>query len=912
MLGSLLLFTMFSKADAAAPLQGLGLVLLATAIRILVDAVKSFAGMSWEEIAKGLVTLAGALAIISGALMLIPPEAGLQALGVLGVAISMGMIASALQTMADMSWEGIAKSLVEMLGAFTIIAAALIVIPPTAPLSAAAILLVALSLGQITDALVKMGGMSWGEIAKSLVELAGSLAIIAAAMILMTEALPGAAALIVVAAALRILTPALQAMGEMSWGAIIKSLVELAGVLAIIGIAGVLLTPAIPTLLGLGAAVAIIGLGVLAAGVGLSLFAASLKALGQNVGSFNKDIKKAGPGLVQSIETIIVSMAKAVVRETPRIVGALLNMLLNMLNQLNKYVPRLIDAGARLIVAILNGIAKNIGKIVTAATNVAVNFLNGIAKNLPRIIQSGFNLIISFINGLTKAINSNSATLGRAGGNLAVAIIKGMVTGLRAGVGQIVSAAEHIASSAISAAKGVLHINSPSKVFIAIGQSVNEGFYKGLMSGDKKKVDQAFDALRDRIKSAMQSSAKEIDTLEARLNRLTKARHRNNTEIAQTRKELKQAEKEHKAEAAAYEEVTKKLNKQHAAMDKLTDKYNKVTAAVKKAQDTLANAIKTRDDYNKQIHDQYDALPQIGADTTVGGFEGDLQKQIEKTKEFMNALQRLRKLGLSDTMYKQLLADGVDALPFAQQLLSEGKLGVNHLNDLGKQLDDASTALGKTASTQLYQAGVDSAKGLLKGLQLEQKALEKQMEHLADAMVKAIKKKLGIKSPSVVMKELGGFSARGLINGLDEMSGLVQSSAARMGDKAIESLGRSLSGMSDLVTANVDIRPTITPVLDLSSVKKDASQIGSMLNGQSLSVQSAYSKAASLSAGYMSTQSATAESATPVAPTEVTFNQYNNSPRALSSAEIYRQTNNQLSVARNALSTNKTKGALTS
>jgi hypothetical protein len=605
-------------------------------------------------------------------------------------------------------------------------------------------------------------------------------------------------------------------------------------------------------------------------------------------------------------------MAKAVVRETPRIVGALLNMLLNMLNQLNKYVPRLIDAGARLIVAILNGIAKNIGKIVTAATNVAVNFLNGIAKNLPRIIQSGFNLIISFINGLTKAINSNSATLGRAGGNLAVAIIKGMVTGLRAGVGQIVSAAEHIASSAISAAKGVLHINSPSKVFIAIGQSVNEGFYKGLMSGDKKKVDQAFDALRDRIKSAMQSSAKEIDTLEARLNRLTKARHRNNTEIAQTRKELKQAEKEHKAEAAAYEEVTKKLNKQHAAMDKLTDKYNKVTAAVKKAQDTLANAIKTRDDYNKQIHDQYDALPQIGADTTVGGFEGDLQKQIEKTKEFMNALQRLRKLGLSDTMYKQLLADGVDALPFAQQLLSEGKLGVNHLNDLGKQLDDASTALGKTASTQLYQAGVDSAKGLLKGLQLEQKALEKQMEHLADAMVKAIKKKLGIKSPSVVMKELGGFSARGLINGLDEMSGLVQSSAARMGDKAIESLGRSLSGMSDLVTANVDIRPTITPVLDLSSVKKDASQIGSMLNGQSLSVQSAYSKAASLSAGYMSAQSATAESTTPVAPTEVTFNQYNNSPRALSSAEIYRQTNNQLSVAKNALSTNKTKGALTS
>jgi tape measure domain-containing protein len=911
MLGSLMLFTKFSKADATAPLQGLGLILLATAIRILVDAVKSFAGMSWEEIAKGLLTLAGALAIITGALMLIPPEAALQALGVLGVAISMGMIASALQVMADMSWEGIAKSLVEMLGAFTIIAAALYVIPPTAPLAAAAILLVALSLGQITDALVKMGGMSWGEIAKSLVELAGSLLIIAAAMIVMTEALPGAAALIVVAAALRILTPALQAMGEMSWEGILKSLVELAGVFTIIGIAGLLLTPAIPTLLALGAAVAIIGLGVLAAGVGLSLFAASLKALGQNVSGFNKDIKKAGPGLVKSIETVIISMTKAVVRETPRIVGALLNMLLQMLNQLNKYVPRLIDAGAKLIVAILNGIAKNIGKIVTAATNVAVNFINGVAKNLPRIIQSGFNLIISFINGLTKAINSNSAALGKAGGNLAVAIIKGMVTGLRAGIGQIVSAAKSIAGSAIDAAKSVLHINSPSKVFIAIGQSVNEGFYKGLMSGDKKKVDKAFDDLRKRIASAMQSSASQIKTLEDRLNRLSKARHKNWSEINKTKSALKEAQKEHKAEAAAYDEVTKKLKKQHTEMDKLTDKYNKVSAAVKKAQDTLANAIKTRDDYNKQIHEQYDNLPKIGADTTVAGFEGDLEKQIEKTKEFMNALQRLRGMGLSDVMYKELLADGIDALPFAQQLLAQGKAGVAHVNDLGKQLDTASTALGKTASDQLYQAGVDSAKGLLKGLQAQQKALEHQMEKLADAMVKAIKKKLHIKSPSRVFAEIGGFSALGLVKGLDEMSGLVQTSAARIGDKAIESLGRSLSGMSDLVTSNVDIRPTITPVLDLSSVKKDASQIGSMLNGQSLSVQSAYSKAANLSAGYMSIQSATDAAATSTPPTEVTFNQYNNSPKALSSADIYRQTNNQLSVAKNALSTNKTKGALT-
>jgi tape measure domain-containing protein len=910
LLGSLVLFTKFSQADKAGPLQGLGIILLASGIRILVSAVQSFAGMSWEGIAKGLLTLAGALAVITGALYLIPPTAPLQASGILITAVALLAVADVLQTMGSMSWGAIGKSMVELLGALTLIAAALYVIPPTAPLAAAGILITAVALEMVADVLVKMGGMSWGAIAKSLVELAGSLLIIAGAMVIMPEALPGAAALVVVAAALMMLTPALVAMGNMSWESILKSLVELAGVFAVIGVAGLLIGPVVPILIGLGGAIALIGVGVLAAGLGLALFAAAINQLGGTVKQAAGHVAKAGPAMMHAIETIIESMAKAVIHKTPLIVGAILNMLVKMLQQLNNYVPKLISEGGKLIVAILNGIAANIGKIVTAATNVAVNFINGVAKNLPRIIQSGVNLILSFINGLTRAINQNSAALGKAGGNLAVAIIKGMVTGLRAGIGQIVSAAKSIAGSAIDAAKSVLHINSPSKVFISIGQSVNEGFYKGLMSGDKKKVDQAFADLATKIKNAMNDSAKDIESLTARLNRLQKARHKNYTEINQVKKALQEARKEHKAEAAAYDEVTKKLKKQHAEMDKLTDKYNKVSAAVKKAQDTLANAIKTRDDYNKQIHDQYDNLPKIGADTTVSGFEDDLAKQIEKTKEFMNVLQRLRKDGLSDVMYKELLADGIDALPFAQQLLSQGKAGVAHLNDLGKQLDDASTALGKKASSTLYDAGVESAKGLLKGLQLEQKALEKQMEHLADAMVKAIKKKLGIKSPSRVFAEIGGFSAQGIARGLDEMSGIVERSSAAVGDKATAALKKSLTGVPDLLAGKMDLSPRITPVLDLSTVKKDAGQIGSMLKGQSLAVQSSYSKAQNVSAGRMAAESVTTD-AVQSQPTSVTFVQNNTSPKALSSAEIYRQTNNQLSVAKNALSTNRLKGALT-
>lgn len=41
----------------------------------------------------------------------------------------------------------------------------------------------------------------------------------------------------------------------------------------------------------------------------------------------------------------------------------------------------------------------------------------------------------------------------------------------------------------------------------------------------------------------------------------------------------------------------------------------------------------------------------------------------------------------------------------------------------------------------------------------------------------------------------------------------------------------------------------------------------------------------------------------------IQFNQYNNSPKALSNAEIYRRTKNQLSVAKGALTTANAKSS---
>lgn len=901
-LGALILFTKFSKVNAGAIGQGAGILLLAAGIKILASAVSDFAQLSWANIASGLVAMGGALGIVTGAMMLIPPDVVGSAVGVIGVSAALLIIGRALDEMAQLSWANIASSLTVMLGALTIISAALIIIPPNAPMAALGILGVSLSLVLIGQALSTFAAFSWAEIAKAVVLLYGILATITSAVVMMSGALAGAAALLVVSAALMVLQPVLAAFGQMSLAEIGKSLLMLAGVFVVIGLTAVVLAPLIPVLLGLGVALGLLGVAMLAAGAGVFLFSSGLAVLaavgtagaaaiigivsgliglipklmeeiGLGIVAFAKVIATAGPAIFSAMTTVLSSMIRAIAVLTPQIVTTLLRMLTMLLQQLANYVPKMVSAGMRLVIGVLNGIAQNIGKMVTAATNLCVNFLNGIAKNLPRIIQSGFNLIISFINGLTKAINANAATIGAAGGRLAVALVKGVVVGIKAGIGEVMSAVGDLASSAISKAKSVLHINSPSKVFIGIGKSVNEGFAKGLKSGDKVKVDKAFDDMKK--------------------------------QLLDLSKNAKATAAERKKAASAYTYLTKNLADEHKHLDQLNDKYDTYTQKIKDAQQALTDAKKTRDDYNKSITDEFSALPSIDANTTATSYEKDLATQIEKTKEFSNALQRLRKMGLNDTAYKDLLSKGISALPFVNDLLSQGQNGVNEINSLDKQLATVAASLGKTASSQLYDAAVHSAEGLVKGLQSQQKAIQKQMDTIADAMVKSIKKKLGIKSPSTVFAEVGGYSAEGVAVGLSEMSGVVAKAAADTGQTAVDSLRKSMSGFSDLITGPIDIQPVITPVLDLSSIKKDAGQIGTVLGRQPISVDSAYSKAAAIANARMAAQETADIHAS--APAPLTFNQYNNSPKALSSADIYRQTNNQLSRAKGALSTSANK-----
>lgn len=157
---------------------------------------------------------------------------------------------------------------------------------------------------------------------------------------------------------------------------------------------------------------------------------------------------------------------------------------------------------------------------------------------------------------------------------------------------------------------------------------------------------------------------------------------------------------------------------------------------------------------------------------------------------------------------------------------------------------------------------------------------------------------LGVRSPSRKFFEIGRWVDVGFADGMRAHTNVVESASENVGMAAINSMKKSIRGLSDILDAEMDLTPQITPVLDLSDVERDARRVGSLL-ASNVSIDGAYARAASTEAAYRRNAEALTEEKAIVSETkEIKFEQHNHSPKALSRTEIYRQTKNQLSLLR--------------
>ncbi len=146
---------------------------------------------------------------------------------------------------------------------------------------------------------------------------------------------------------------------------------------------------------------------------------------------------------------------------------------------------------------------------------------------------------------------------------------------------------------------------------------------------------------------------------------------------------------------------------------------------------------------------------------------------------------------------------------------------------------------------------------------------------------------------------VGVFAAEGLAKGFKDSTKLATDAATKLGTDTVAAIGDTLAHISDAVNTNVEMDPTITPVLDLTQVQKDAQKLSDLTNVTPITAAASYGQASAISAE----QAAAAVEAAATAAAAPTFNfeQNNYSPEALSDVEIYRQTKNQFAQIKSAV-----------
>ena len=629
---------------------GGGILLLSGALLVLGIAMKIFATLTWDEMAQGLVGVGIGLLAIAEAMKRMPTISAKDGVALILIAAGLLVLGFAVKQFAELSWEEMAKGFVSVGAGLLIIAGAMRLMPKDMLVTAAGLLITGVALLVIAEAISTFAGMSMGEVGKGLGIIAASLILLAIAAHVMSGAVAGAIAIGIMAVSLALLTGVLTALSKLSLTELALAIGALAAVFVVLGLAGLILQPVIPALMLLGVALALIGLGFVLFGAGVAMAASGFLALAKAgdaglkvfinvldalidkipeflgaiasglidalqifvdmlpqlmemlvtiVTSLLDTIKTLIPEVVSVVVVLIQTLLDALVTLYPDIIAAgfallmallngindnigeivttvlsiitnfidaitanlsqitasALNLLITFLTEIANNISKVTDAAVNIVVVLAKGIADNVSKIVTEATNIIteflseigksaikmiaagtkfitdiitgignaaedivtagadaiISFLEGVSENVQDVVDAGFDIIVDFINGIADSIDQHSGELRTAGENLAFAIADGMTGGLASKAKGVAEGALNVAKGAVNGVKSFLGINSPSRVFIEIGESMSEGLVKGL--DEDTTAEKSAVAFANRVTETLEHALQEIPSL---------------------------------------------------------------------------------------------------------------------------------------------------------------------------------------------------------------------------------------------------------------------------------------------------------------------------------------------------------------------------------------------------------------
>lgn len=463
-----------------------------------------------------------------------------------------------------------------------------------------------------------------------------------------------------------------------------------------------------------------------------------------------------------------------------------------------------------------------------------------------------------------------------AGENFVQGLKDGMEKGKQSS--GLITTVTKIAGDALTALKKKLDIHSPSKETAKIGRFFTSGLAEGIEKA-YETVGKAVSKLAKKSLSQLKAANKtgkysDIGTKvsEAYANGITKQEQKAEKAVKKlVDRAVKKAQKETKNKKS--KESFKKLG------ENLAESFS--TAFSKAAEKAAEKVQKKIESMTSSVQEKYDAVKDLQDDLQSRLSSGDLftkdddgkitladfKSETAKIIQYGKNMEALKKTLFPELMTEIAALDTSDGLDLTTKLLSlngqelaaynkaytdkinaSKKVANTYYAERVKQIKDNYTKQVKTVMAglekQLENIGENAMKGFVKGFNSKSAELNKSAKQLKKTLVSSIKKELGIHSPSKVMdREAGVFIIPGLTKGIERKLPALRQMMQRVRENVVNPMKNAAT------MANLDVAAR-----GARSIEKAAAATTNTYN----------------------------------------FYQTNNSPKALSRWDIYRQSRNLL------------------
>jgi tape measure domain-containing protein len=872
----------FSSAASLVAIS-VGMIAAGIAIGVLSLAIKNLSTMDWQGLAKGLTGVGIGLGLLVAASKLLAGStSGMIAAGLGMIAMSAGLLilSQAVEAFSKLSWEGIGKGLASIAAGLGLLTAAMKLMPASSVISGAGFIEMTIGLRILADVVQEFGKLSWDSIAKGLLGIAGGLLAITAAVNFMPVTLPiTAAGFVILAVGLRILGDAMEKIGSLSLEEIGKSLLGLAGAMIILvpamnamqaSIGGavamavisgslVLLGDVMEKLGKLGITQIVTSLGAIAAVlILLGLASAVLEpvvpamlALGLALGILGGAFSLFGLGAMLVAESFqimavagvagtaaLLQSLKMMMKALPELAAAAALFVVSFVDEILKAMPTFIKLFTAFLEQVLLTVIKEVPLIAMALATVIDHACALLITKGPLLIETAMILLLDFMQSLS----DNIYPIIQVGTQIIVNLVKGLVDNMP----QLVQSAVDLIISFTT------ELGNHAEELTGAGANLLIQFLLGIASN---------------VGSIVAAVANIITTFLGEIGNHT-------------------------------------LEIMNAGVNLVLTMVYGVSQAIGNIVGAVTSLIVT---FLNTLGSHAVDIINAGVNLIITLIQGIANAAIQ----FVNAAGQtivsfLNALTLAINTYApQIRAAGLRLVLAIIQGVTGADLSaiIGWCQSLGSKFVSWVGNIGD----QTWHIGEEIVHGIWNGISKMGSWLLDKLRSWASGIVNSVLGFFGIHSPSTVFAEIGTHIPEGLVLGISKASHLATESMSMLASDMSDSFNIDPKDMTSILSKLVasfndmdEFNPVITPVLDLTKVQSAASGIAGYLKDSPITADLSIQQARIISTTADIGTDATS-TPPPTAPTSVSFEQTINAPTALSTNEIYRNTRNQITLAKEEL-----------